>query len=234
MKSLEVLLVEDNPGDVRLAKEAFEATNIAVHLGVATNGVEALAFLRREGVYANAPHSDLTLLDLNMPRKDGREVLAEIKKDEKLKTIPIVIFTTSESERDTAQSYQLQANCYLCKGWRRRFKLRPWPTPNLAHTMSLAEIAVKQLPSTQIYTRHSRKCAQAGTSSGGEESYKRCRCWKWLRWHQRSVNGKSELKRLPTKCRDWAGAERSRHDLLKRLEAKKSRHVVVAEAKNPA
>jgi two-component system, chemotaxis family, response regulator Rcp1 len=112
---LEVLLVEDSPGDVRLTKEAFEAANVAVHLNVASDGVEAMAFLRREGVYANAPRPDLTLLDLNMPRMDGREVLAEIKKDEKLKTLPIVILTTSDSEGDIVKSYQLHANCYLCK-----------------------------------------------------------------------------------------------------------------------
>jgi CheY-like chemotaxis protein len=112
---LEVLLVEDSPGDVRLTKEAFAAANMAVHLNVATDGVEAMAFLRREGVYANAPRPDLTLLDLNMPRMDGREVLAEIKRDDKLKTLPIVILTTSDSEGDIVKSYQLHANCYLCK-----------------------------------------------------------------------------------------------------------------------
>jgi two-component system, chemotaxis family, response regulator Rcp1 len=112
---MEVLLVEDSPGDVRLTKEAFEAANVDVHLNVATDGVEAMAFLRREGVYANAPRPDLTLLDLNMPRMDGRQVLAEIKKDEKLKTLPIVILTTSDSEGDIVKSYQLHANCYLCK-----------------------------------------------------------------------------------------------------------------------
>ncbi len=112
---LEVLLVEDSPGDVRLTKEAFEAANMTVHLNVASDGVEAMAFLRREGVYANAPRPDLTLLDLNMPRMDGRQVLAEIKKDDKLKTLPIVILTTSDSEGDIVKSYELHANCYLCK-----------------------------------------------------------------------------------------------------------------------
>jgi len=112
---MEVLLIEDSPGDVRLTKEAFGATNVAVHLNVATDGVEAMAFLRREGVYANAPRPDLTLLDLNMPRMDGRQVLAEIKNDDKLKTLPIVILTTSDSEGDIVKSYQLHANCYLCK-----------------------------------------------------------------------------------------------------------------------
>jgi chemotaxis family two-component system response regulator Rcp1 len=113
--ALEVLLVEDSAGDVRLTKEAFAAANLTVNLSVAADGVEAMAFLRREGIHANAPRPDLTLLDLNMPRMDGREVLAEIKKDEKLKTIPIVILTTSESEGDIVKSYKLHANCYLCK-----------------------------------------------------------------------------------------------------------------------
>jgi chemotaxis family two-component system response regulator Rcp1 len=112
---LEVLLVEDSPGDVRLTQEAFRAANMGVNLHVASDGVEAMAFLRREGVHANAPRPDLTLLDLNMPRMDGRQVLAQIKNDEKLKTIPIAILTTSESEADIAKSYQLHANCYLCK-----------------------------------------------------------------------------------------------------------------------
>jgi CheY-like chemotaxis protein len=112
---LEVLLVEDSPGDVRLTQEAFRAANSTVRLHVANDGVEAMAFLRREGVYKDAPRPDITLLDLNMPRMDGREVLAQIKKDEKLKTIPIAILTTSESESDIAKSYQLHANCYLCK-----------------------------------------------------------------------------------------------------------------------
>jgi chemotaxis family two-component system response regulator Rcp1 len=112
---VEVLLVEDSPGDVRLTQEAFHAANSAVHLHVASDGVEAMAYLRREGVYADAPRPDLTLLDLNMPRMDGRQVLAEIKNDVKLRTIPVVVLTTSESESDVAKSYELHANCYLCK-----------------------------------------------------------------------------------------------------------------------
>jgi CheY-like chemotaxis protein len=106
---------EDSPGDVRLTQEAFRAANMGVNLHVATDGVEAMAFLRREGVHANASRPDLTLLDLNMPRMDGRQVLAQIKNDEKLKTIPIAILTTSESKADIAKSYQLHVNCYLCK-----------------------------------------------------------------------------------------------------------------------
>jgi len=112
---LEVLLVEDSPGDVRLTQEAFEATNTAVHLSVAVDGVEAMAFLRHENPYLKSRRPDLILLDLNMPRMDGREVLALIKKDDSLKTIPIVILTTSEAEGDIVKSYQLHANCYLSK-----------------------------------------------------------------------------------------------------------------------
>ncbi len=112
---LEVLLVEDSPGDVRLTQEAFHAANIAVHLNVVTDGVEAMAFLRHEGAFADAPRPDLTLLDLNMPRMDGRQTLALIKNDASLKTIPVVILTTSDAEGDIAKSYELHANCYLRK-----------------------------------------------------------------------------------------------------------------------
>lgn len=119
---LDVLLVEDNPGDVRLTQEAFRDANMAahlpnmtVHLHVACDGVEALSFLRHEGVNAQAPRPDLVLLDLNLPRMDGREVLAQIKGDHRLRTIPTVILTTSESAADIANSYRLQANCYLSK-----------------------------------------------------------------------------------------------------------------------
>jgi two-component system, chemotaxis family, response regulator Rcp1 len=111
----EVLLVEDSPGDVRLTREAFRDVNTSVHLHVATDGVEAMAFLRREGAYVHAPRPDFILLDLNLPKMDGREVLARIKKDDSLKTIPTVILTTSEAEADVANSYRLQANCYLNK-----------------------------------------------------------------------------------------------------------------------
>jgi len=113
--SLEVLLVEDSPGDVRLTKEAFRDANESIHLHVPSDGVEAMAFLRQEGQYAGAPRPDFILLDLNLPRMDGREVLSIIKADDHLKTIPTVILTTSESEADIARSYQLQANCYLSK-----------------------------------------------------------------------------------------------------------------------
>ena len=112
---IEVLLVEDSPGDVRLTQEAFRAANSSVHINVAGDGEEAMAFLKREGVYADAPRPDLTLLDLNMPRMDGREVLARIKTDDSLKTIPTVILTTSLAEEDIVASYRLHANCYFSK-----------------------------------------------------------------------------------------------------------------------
>jgi two-component system, chemotaxis family, response regulator Rcp1 len=112
---IEVLLVEDSPGDVRLTKEVFREANMDIHLHVASDGLEAMAFLRHEGAYVDTPRPDLILLDLNLPKMDGREVLAQIKQDDKLKTIPTVILTTSESEADIVKSYQLQANCYLSK-----------------------------------------------------------------------------------------------------------------------
>jgi len=112
---LQVLLVEDSPGDVRLTQEAFRDANASIQLHVAFDGVEAMAFLRREGEHVLAPRPDLILLDLNLPRMDGREVLAQIKSDDGLKTIPTVILTTSEEEGDIAKSYRLHANCYLNK-----------------------------------------------------------------------------------------------------------------------
>ncbi len=112
---VEVLLVEDNPGDVRLTKEAFKDGKICNRLNVAGDGVEALAFLRREGRYANAPRPDLILLDLNLPKKDGRDVLAEIKAEEDLKRIPVVVLTTSNAEKDVLRTYDLHANCYIIK-----------------------------------------------------------------------------------------------------------------------
>ena len=112
---LDVLLVEDSPGDVRLTQEAFRETNRAIRLHVASDGVEAMAFLRRRGEHIHAPRPDFILLDLNIPKMDGRQVLAQIKQDESLRTIPTVILTTSDAEADIAKSYQLQANCYLSK-----------------------------------------------------------------------------------------------------------------------
>jgi chemotaxis family two-component system response regulator Rcp1 len=114
-KFMEVLLVEDSPGDVRLTQEVFRDTNLSAHLHVVSDGVEAMAFLRCEGVYVHAPRPDLILLDLNLPKMDGREVLGRIKGDADLKTIPTVILTTSEDELDIVKSYQMQANCYLSK-----------------------------------------------------------------------------------------------------------------------
>jgi len=113
--AIDVLLVEDSPGDVRLTQEALRDANQSVHLHVATDGVEAMQFLRREGSHAGAPCPDLILLDLNLPRMDGREVLALIKEDAHLKTIPTIILTTSAAESDITRSYRLQANCYLTK-----------------------------------------------------------------------------------------------------------------------
>lgn len=111
----EVLLVEDSPGDVRLTLEAFREANVSIHVHVASDGVEAMAFLRQEGPHVGAPRPHLILLDLNLPKMDGREVLAHIKEDDSLKTIPTVILTTSVAEVDILKSYQLQANCYLTK-----------------------------------------------------------------------------------------------------------------------
>jgi CheY-like chemotaxis protein len=112
---IEVLLVEDSPGDVRLTQEAFRDANKSIHLHVVSDGVEAMAFLRREGMHIHESRPDIVLLDLNLPRMDGREVLAQIKEDDSLRTIPIVILTTSDSEADIVNCYQLQANCYLSK-----------------------------------------------------------------------------------------------------------------------
>ena len=111
----EILLVEDNPGDVRLTREALRDGKVRNNLSVVTDGVEALAFLRREGRYADAPRPDVILLDLNLPKKDGREVLAEVKADERLRRIPVVVLTTSADERDVLRSYELQAACYITK-----------------------------------------------------------------------------------------------------------------------
>ena len=110
-----VLLVEDSPGDVRLMQEAFREVNPPIQMHVTNDGVDAMAFLRQHNAYANAPRPDLILLDLNMPRMDGRAVLALIKADEDLRTIPTVVLTTSSAEGDIFRSYQLQASCYLCK-----------------------------------------------------------------------------------------------------------------------
>lgn len=113
--AMDVLLVEDSPGDVRLTREAFREANGSVRLHVASDGVEAMAFLRQEGDYRDAPRPDFILLDLNLPRMDGREVLGHIKADVGLRTIPTVILTTSDAEADVLKSYELNANAYLRK-----------------------------------------------------------------------------------------------------------------------
>jgi CheY-like chemotaxis protein len=112
---IEVLLVEDDPGDVLLIREAFEFNKVHNNLNVVNDGEQALAYLRGDGEYAGAPRPDLVLLDLNLPRKDGREVLAEVKNDERLRTIPVVVLTTSEAEEDVLKSYELHANAYVTK-----------------------------------------------------------------------------------------------------------------------
>ena len=113
--AIEILLVEDNPGDVELTREALHDGKIHTNLSVAPDGVEALAFLRREGKYGGAPRPDLILLDLNLPRKDGRAVLAEIKEDRALRHIPVVVLTSSQAEQDIVRAYDLHANCYVTK-----------------------------------------------------------------------------------------------------------------------
>jgi two-component system response regulator len=112
---IEILLVEDNPGDVELTKEALDHSKMINNLHLAGDGVEALAFLHKEGKYASAVRPDLILLDLNLPKKDGREVLAAIKDDPELKRIPVVVLTTSDAEQDILKAYSLHANCYITK-----------------------------------------------------------------------------------------------------------------------
>ena len=115
VQPIEVLLVEDDPGDALMTREAFAEHKVGNRLHVVSDGVEALRFLRREGEYAQAPRPHLVLLDLNLPRKDGREVLQEIKQDEDLARIPVVVLTTSEAAEDVIRSYQLHANAYVTK-----------------------------------------------------------------------------------------------------------------------
>lgn len=112
---IEILLVEDSPSDTELTLEALKDFKVRNHVSVVEDGVQALQFLRRQGPYAGAPRPDLIMLDLNLPRKDGREVLAEIKSDEHLKSIPIVVLTTSRADQDILRAYQLNANCYINK-----------------------------------------------------------------------------------------------------------------------
>ena len=114
-RPIEILLVEDNPGDARLAWEAIREARVPNNLRWVTDGVEALSFLRREGRFAEVQRPDLILLDLNLPRKDGREVLAEIKSDERFRCIPVVVLTTSQADEDVVNAYHLNANCYISK-----------------------------------------------------------------------------------------------------------------------
>ena len=114
-RPVEILLVEDNPGDVDLTRETLQDCKLLNHMNVVGNGVEAMAYLRREGRYFDAVRPDLILLDLNLPKKDGREVLAEIKADERLRRIPVVVLTTSSAEKDILETYDLHANCYITK-----------------------------------------------------------------------------------------------------------------------
>jgi CheY-like chemotaxis protein len=114
-RPIEILLVEDNPGDMRLTKEALKEGKVYNNLHWVKDGVDALEFLRREGKHAQAPRPDIILLDLNLPKKDGREVLSVIKNDDQLKHIPVVVLTTSKAEEDVVRSYNLHANCYVTK-----------------------------------------------------------------------------------------------------------------------
>ena len=115
LNPIQILMVEDNDGDILLTTRALKEAKVANHVYVAHDGVEALEFLRREGKHADAPRPDLIILDLNLPRKDGRQVLAEIKPDPELRSIPVVVLTSSNAESDVVKSYDLHANCYLVK-----------------------------------------------------------------------------------------------------------------------
>ena len=141
---IEILLVEDNPGDARLAIEALREAKVGNRLNVVQDGVEAVAFLRREGRHAGAPRPDLVLLDLNLPKKDGREVLAEIKADADLKRIPVVVLTTSKAEQDILRMYELHANCYITK---------PVDLDQFMHVVRSIEefwLTVVKLPNAQV------------------------------------------------------------------------------------
>jgi CheY-like chemotaxis protein len=115
IRPIEILLVEDSPSDTELTLEALREAKVRNHLSHVEDGVEAMRFLQRQGQYAHAPRPDLIMLDLNLPRKDGREVLAELKADEQLRTIPVVVLTTSRAEQDVLRAYHLHANCYINK-----------------------------------------------------------------------------------------------------------------------
>jgi two-component system response regulator len=115
VRPIEILLVEDSPSDAEFTAEALKEAKVRNHLSLVEDGVQAMEFLHRQGRYTQAPRPDLIMLDLNLPRKDGREVLAELKADEKLKTIPVVVLTTSSAEQDVLRAYNLHANCYITK-----------------------------------------------------------------------------------------------------------------------
>ncbi len=115
VRAVQILMIEDNPADVRLTTEGLKDAKLHINLNVAKDGVEAMAYLYREGKYAAAPRPDLIILDLNLPRKDGREVLAEIKRDETLRRVPVVILTASEADEDILRAYDLHVNCYITK-----------------------------------------------------------------------------------------------------------------------
>jgi CheY-like chemotaxis protein len=115
IRPIEILLVEDSPSDAEFTNEALKEAKVRNHLSIVEDGVQAMEFLRRQGRYSNAPRPDLIMLDLNLPRKDGREVLAELKADDSLKLIPVVVLTTSRAEEDVLRAYQLHANCYITK-----------------------------------------------------------------------------------------------------------------------
>jgi CheY-like chemotaxis protein len=115
VRPVEILLIEDSPSDTELTVEALREARVRNHLSIVEDGVQAMSFLRRQDKFSRAPRPDLIMLDLNLPRKDGREVLAEIKADEDLKTIPVVVLTTSRAEQDVLRAYNLHANCYITK-----------------------------------------------------------------------------------------------------------------------
>jgi CheY-like chemotaxis protein len=140
---IEILLVEDNPGDQRLAQEAFSEAQISNHLNIANDGVEALEFLRHQGKFAQSAKIDLIMLDINLPRKNGLEVLSEIKTDQLLRRIPVVVLTTSKSEGDILKSYDLQASCYISK------PIDFDEFMNIMHTIEEFWLAVVKLPTTK-------------------------------------------------------------------------------------
>jgi CheY-like chemotaxis protein len=140
---IEILLVEDNPGDQRLAQEAFSEAQISNHLNIANDGVEALEFLRHQGKFTQSAKVDLIMLDINLPRKNGLEVLSEIKTDQLLRRIPVVVLTTSKSEGDILKSYDLQASCYISK------PIDFDEFMNIMHTIEEFWLAVVKLPTTK-------------------------------------------------------------------------------------